>query len=52
MKRLTEQVETLAHAKENLESDFEILTIKYENLQAKLKATNQKNAREVRKMEK
>lgn len=52
MKKLTDQEEVLAHTKENLEADLEILTIKYENLQAKLKAINQKNTREAKKIEK
>ena len=52
MKKLTDQEDVLAHTKENLEADLEILTIKYENLQAKLKAINQKNTREANKIEK
>ena len=52
MKKLTDQEDVLAHTKENLEADLEILTIKYENLQAKLKAINQKNTKEMKKIEK
>lgn len=40
------------HAKENLEADYEILTIKYENLQAKLHAINRNKAKEAKKTEK
>ena len=45
-------MEVLAHTKENIKADFEILTIKYENIQAKLKAINQKQAKETKIREK